>query len=381
MNPLWKFLTSLRLCVAMLALGLVLVFWGTLAQVHLGLYQAQHEFFQSFFIYWQPQGAAWRVPIFPGGYLIGGVLIINLFCAHFRYYQPGTRKIGIAMIHLGIVLLLLGQLLTDLLSKESFMHVREGGSKNYSESTSQFELAVVDTSDTNADKVVSIPGRVLANGAPMNHPGLPFSVSAKKYFANSSGTTNEAAGREQFKATGGFARNYWWQELPRETAMNRRDIPSAHVELSSPTGGTQSFVVSGFFEDPQEFDLGGRSYQLSLRNIRHYKPFRLHLVDFRFDRYAGTETAKNFSSRVRVQHPGTGEDREVVIRMNEPLRYGGETFYQADWDKEDERGTVLQVVRNPTWLTPYIACGMVAFGMLWQFLSHLIRFASKRASP
>ncbi len=380
MNPLWKFLTSLRLCVAMLALGLVLVFWGTLAQVHLGLYQAQHEFFRSFFIYWQPQGSALRVPIFPGGYLVGGVLILNLFCAHFRYYQPGTRKIGIAMIHLGIVLLLLGQLLTDLLSKESFMHVREGGSKNYSESTSQFELAVVDTSDTNADKVVSIPARLLAKGGTLTPSGLPFTVSAKKYFANSFVTNGQAAGFEQFNATHGFGRNYKWRELPLETAMNRRDIPSALVELSSSNGETQSFAVSGFF-DQDELQFGGRSYQLSLRNIRYYKPFRLHLLDFQFDRYPGSETPRNFSSRVRVQKPGTGEDREVVIRMNEPLRYAGETFYQADWDKEDERGTVLQVVRNPTWLTPYIACGMVAFGMLWQFLSHLIRFSSKRASP
>jgi hypothetical protein len=38
--------------------------------------------------------------------------------------KPGKRKIGIALIHLGIVLLLAGQMLTDILSVESVQHLR-----------------------------------------------------------------------------------------------------------------------------------------------------------------------------------------------------------------------------------------------------------------
>src|SRR5213078_1239530 len=147
LDRLYNVFTSLRLTVVLLALGLVLVFWGTLAQVHLGLYKAQNEFFRSFFIYWTPAGSNLRIPIFPGGYLIGGLLLINLFGAHFRYYQPGKKKFGIAMIHLGVVLLLCGQLLTDVLSSESLMHLRNGDTKNYSEASRQYELAIVDTTD------------------------------------------------------------------------------------------------------------------------------------------------------------------------------------------------------------------------------------------
>jgi hypothetical protein len=39
---------------------------------------------------------------------------------------------------------------------------------------------------------------------------------------------------------------------------------------------------------------------------------------------------------------------------------------------------VLQVVRNPSWLTPYIGCAMVGAGLVIQFLYHLIGFVSKR---
>src|SRR5437879_5710699 len=50
-NGLLKFFSSLRLTVVCLGLGIVLVFAGTLAQVDLGLYKAQNQFFRSFFIY------------------------------------------------------------------------------------------------------------------------------------------------------------------------------------------------------------------------------------------------------------------------------------------------------------------------------------------
>ncbi|MCX7916215.1 MAG: cytochrome c biogenesis protein ResB, partial [Verrucomicrobiae bacterium] len=78
-----------------------------------------------------------------------------------------------------------------------------------------------------------------------------------------------------------------------------------------------------------------------LRQTRYYKPFFITLLEFRHDRYPGTEIPKNFSSRIRIVRPATGEDREVLISMNNPLRYFGETYYQASFDPDDQ-GTVLQ---------------------------------------
>lgn len=372
-----KFLTSLKWTVILLALGLVLVFWGTLAQVHLGLYRAQNEFFRSFFIFWEPAGSELRIPIFPGGYLVGGLLLINLLAAHTRYYQPGKRKIGIMMIHLGIVLLLAGQLLTDLLSVESSMHLRNGETKNYSEADRSYELAITDTADANANKVIAIPGRRLAKGGEITVPALPFTVKVRTYYANSSLSEKPAPGFDEVKATTGIAAGVWWQELPHETTLDRRDMPSGIVELITSQGSLGAFLVSTFIERPEGFTHNGRRYELTLRPQRFYKPFSLHLVEFKHDRYPGTDIPKNFSSRVRLQNHKTGEDREVLIYMNNPLRYAGETFYQASFDRDDQ-GSILQVVRNPGWLTPYFACLLVGIGLTIQFLTHLFGHAAKR---
>jgi cytochrome c biogenesis protein ResB len=96
----------------------------------------------------------------------------------------------------------------------------------------------------------------------------------------------------------------------------------------------------------------------------------------RHDKYLGTPTPKNYSSLVRLVDPERGEDREVLISMNDPLRHRGETFYQSGMDKDavPPRFTQLAVVQNPGWLMPYLSCVMVALGMLIHFGMHLIRF-------
>jgi hypothetical protein len=63
--------------------------------------------------------------------------------------------------------------------------------------------------------------------------------------------------------------------------------------------------------------------------------------------------------------------------MNHPLRYQGMTFYQSGFDNNDTT-TILQVVQNPSWLIPYISCGLIAFGMVIQFGMHLTSFVRRR---
>ena len=377
LKHLLKIFSSVKLTVACLVLGCVIVFWGTIAQVHLGLYKAQNEFFRSLFVYWTPAGSGFHVPIFPGGYLIGTVLLVNLFLAHFRYYQPGKRKIGIVLIHLGIVLLLLGQMLTDFLAVESSLHLRIGETKNYTEADRAFELAVKDTTEKDSDKIVAIPCSVLVRRGEVSDPEMPFTVRVKTFYANSMLAQQSQPGYAKVNTTAGLGSDMWWREVPRETGMNRIDMPSAIVEVVTNGGLLGMFLVSGWVDQPQPFTFNRHAYEMLLRQERYYLPFSLHLIEFRHDKYPGTDIPKNFSSRVRLQNLENGEDREVRIFMNNPLRYAGETFYQASFDADDH-GSVLQVVHNPSWLTPYLGCVLVATGLIIQFLSHLIPFLKRR---
>jgi hypothetical protein len=377
LDRLIEVITSLRLTVVCLILAMVLVFWGTLAQVDLGLYKVQNEFFRSFFICWTPPHWGMKIPVFPGGYLVGGVLLINLISSHFRRFTLMTNKAGIWMVHFGLILLLFGQFLTDRLSRESTLHLREGETRNYSESERETELAIIDRTDPMADSVVAIPQRALMRQNEIRQSALPFVVKVKAFYANSRVAQRAPNTAEPPAATQGAGQRATVQAEPRVTDMGQRDVPSAVVELVAPQGSLGSWLVSEYVNEPQEVACDNRTYQLALRLRRFYKPFSIQLLEFRHDVYPGTEIPKNFSSRVLVQRPDTGEKREVLIYMNNPLRYGGETFYQASWDPDDH-GTVLQVVHNPSWLTPYFSCILVGAGLVWQFLTHLLGFTLKR---
>jgi len=142
--------------------------------------------------------------------------------------------------------------------------------------------------------------------------------------------------------------------------------------------------LSQWLMDAEDIHIGSARYLLQLRAKRYYKPYAITLLKFTHDRYTGTDRPKNFSSLIRLIDPSHGEDREVNIWMNHPLRYpswrdpAGETIYQLSAGAED-RGTVLQVVRNPAWWIPYLACLVGSAGMLIHFLPRLSRYMAKPA--
>jgi hypothetical protein len=382
LNSLFKVISSLKLTVVLLGLATLLVFIGTLAQVDQGLYQAQTRYFKSFFIYWKPQGVAWSIPVFPGGYFIGTVLLINLLAAHASRFKMTKKKVGILMVHAGLILLLLGQLLTDVLSTESAMRLAEGESKNYSQDFRENELVIIDTSDPQKDRVVSIPESLVAQEKEIHPADLPLTLRVISYWQNSSLFDSPTTGALAVNTSQGIGTNVHVMPMKPTVSMEERNLPSAVVEVVSPEGSLGSWLVSSQTGARQEFNYKGKTYQIAMRFTRFYKPFSLKLLSFTHERYRGTDIPKDFASVVRIQRAETGEDREVRIYMNNPLRYEGETFYQAGFDpKNDELAnkiTILQVVRNPGWLTPYFSCALVALGLVVQFGQHLVEFVKKR---
>jgi len=376
-SPL-RILSSLRLTVICLGLGMLLVFLGTLAQVHLGIHAVQARYFQSLLIYWSPPGTGWKIPVLPGGYLLGTVLLVNLITAHAVRFQLTRKKLGIILLHFGVILLLIGQLLTGLFARETQMRIDEGQTLGYSEAPREVELAVIDVTDPNFDQVVAIPEEVLARGGTIQSPTLPFTLNVRQFMGNAHlAMRSQEPQAPPSQATTGPGKNIVVAEIPRTVKDDERDLTSAFVEVDGVEGPLGTWLLSNAIPDPQGFTLNGHTYELAMRQRRFYKQFALTLLDFAHDRYAGTDIPKNFSSRVRLLDFERNENREVVISMNDPLRYRGFTFYQSGFDNNDKT-TILQVVKNPAMLLPYIACGLVALGLVVQFSMHLFGFVRKR---
>ncbi len=369
-----NFLVSLKLTVALLGFGLLLVFVATLDQVNLGVWAVQAKYFRSFVIYGHLGSLS--VPLFPGGYTIGGLLLANLIASHIYRFGFTWKKSGIFLTHFGLILLLVGELLSGLWQKDYNMRLNEAETKNYAESFRDNELVVIDTTDPKTDEVTAIPEPLLAKHSTIQYPKLPFAVVTKAYYPNSTlrrRTDMNAA----TLATTGFGTSVDAIPMPVTYREDERNSPSAFVELVAPDKSLGTFLVSTDLVMPQEFSYGGHNWRIMLRTARTYYPFSLTLLKFSHDRYPGTDIPKNFSSKLRLRTPDGRDDRDVLIYMNNPLRYAGLTFYQAGFENNDLT-TVLQVVHNPSWVIPYVACVLMAAGLVVQFGIHLVGFAGKR---
>jgi hypothetical protein len=371
-------LASLRLTVVLLVLGMVLVVIATLDQVHLGIWAVQAKYFRSFIVAQQIPGSGISVPFFPGGYLIGGVLLLNLLCAQFLRFNLTWRNVGLHLTHFGIILLLVGELLTGLLSVESHLTLDTGETRNYAEAAFARELAIVDTTDAAFDQVWSVPLSRLARREPIALPGCPLTIIPLQFHENANfAMRSDAPNAPASPATLGFGSQVVVQPVEPTYKPDDENAPTTFVEFRGPDGPIGVMLATLAIERPQTFTAAGHTYAVSLRRTRIYFDFSLSLLEFRHDKYPGTEIPRNFSSRVRLRSSDSKEDREVRIFMNNPLRHGGYTFYQSGF-KNNDRTTVLQVVRNPGWLLPYVACVISGFGLLYHFSVTLAGFLQRR---
>ncbi len=380
-----KGLGSLRLTVFLLGFSLLLVFFGTLDQVRIGIREAQKLYFESLFVVWHypemwtgGQILKW-IPIpLPGGYVIGPMLALNLFFGHLRYWRPKWTIVGISLIHVGIIMLLVGQLVTNILAKEDYMWLDEGASANFVESFHDDELYIAKKGEGGNLGVYSVPYKDLDRGDVIDPPPFPFEIKVEEVFGNAEITQGGAAdGRSTYGVNRGIGVqfNLGVRGIGSFHSDSQRDIRTAVVEVLENGNSLGKWLVSNVFPErfpEQEFTVDGTRYGIGLRFKKTYLPFTLTLLDFRHDRYPGTNIPSNFASKVRLVHEQANIDKELMIFMNNPLRYEGMTFYQASFAKQDQ-ASMFQVVRNPGWLIPYIACTLVSLGLLWQFCVAAVR--------
>lgn len=405
------------------------------------------------------------VPVFPGGYLLGTVLLMNLMGAYYLRFVVSWKKAGIILTHLGIFMLLVGQVLTDALAVESYVAMEAGDRRNYSESHDYNELVVITPLKNGSNQVVSIPEWMLEKRWPINHAALDgATVRAVQYWRNaqlaqdlpdvlqsyvgtfSAGTSKWEQAREQAQIFSGFLREARvpeelkkWRAFIKKLAtmdkdkevshlpedfkrrfggfvkgfgeylkgvrkhkakdgrvaagyqwvvvrdvdfgMDARNMPVVVMEIRGKDGKVAGTWLTSPILRGQHVEMGGKTRELVLRGKRYYHDYSLTLLDLKWEKYPGTETPKNYESIVLVK-PQDSEGYVSHVYMNHPLRLDGKTHYQHQLGRNAVQSrslyTQLAVVQNPSWLTPYVGCLVVAAGMLYQFLSHLVGFVNKR---
>ncbi len=306
---------------------------------------------------------------------------------------------GNVLIHVAVGLLMLGQFVFGDRQIEERMSLVEGQTTNVAFRTDETELAIIDTSRSDADAVTAISARLLkarAGGDPLTIDGIPFDLRVVEYFTNSSAVRVGPVAPNP--ATTGLGMKWLATARPPEGgASSKSNIASAYVRLEERGTGRDlgTFLVTQFLNDQAQLFMGagddecdtvkadGKPWRLQLRFRREYKPYAVTLDDVRKLDYAASDTPRDYSSYVTFTDSATQAEQKGRIWMNNPVRYHGETFYQSQYSQVDLGSgkvgemTGLQVVENAGWLIPYVACVLAFWGMLVHFGGTFVRFAGR----
>jgi len=339
---------------------MLLVVLGTLAQKDMGLYAVQNRYFSAWITWF------WFVPM-PGGRLTLIVILINLSFFFFNKSIWKIKKLGIVILHLGAILLLVGGGLTAMFSSEGNMVIEEGAQSNYVEDYHFMELAIINTSANSFDEFTIFDQLLLERNKVLSHSNLNFEIEILNYLENCEPTQRTSPAGVQHK---GMLKNFILNELisEKEDNWNR---PGIIYKISN--SGTNADGMYGLFlgqSVSQTISINDKDFTIILRRKRTHLPFSIELLDFKKILHPGTDIPKSYSSDINLIE--NGAVRKILIKMNEPLRHKGYTFFQSSFiEGPTSETTVLAVVKNYGRLFPYISSIIMCIGLLFHLSQKL----------
>ena len=148
-----------------------------------------------------------------------------------------------------------------------------------------------------------------------------------------------------------------------------------HVSLIVILGGALTTFLFGK-EGQVHIREGERSNKMVMHTSKGVKtevlPFELELVDFRLNRYPGSQSPSSYESDLLVHVDGNVI--ETSVYMNNVLDMKGYRFFQASYD-QDELGTVLSVNRDVAGrVITYTGYSLLLIGFLLMFFLPNSRF-------
>jgi len=383
-----KLATSLRLAAVLLALLTLLTLFGTLNQIDESIFHTQKKYFESAWVVDEIGG----FPVFmPAGYLLLAVLFINMLFGTLIKLRQNWKSVGLYTVHFSILFLIVSAAVTKHFSVEGNMALYPGTQGNEVLSFHHWQMEIIPVDEEGkAEKALVIPWNDLKKigwegGRTFSSADLPFDIKVNRFAVNSQPIPASApiSAQSDGKEIDGF--KLLKKPLEKEAEAN---TAGAYVEFIPKEGNEETeeailfaHLGANFVErTPYPVEMGGKTYGVQIARERFQVPFTVRVDEFIFKKYAGVSTAKNYQSNITKIEDGTEE--AVVIKMNEPMRHKGYTFFQASFGPRadappEQLYPVFQVVRNPSDHWPLVSMIVLTIGLLFHLLLKLFLYLNK----
>ncbi len=355
-----QLLSSIKITVTCLSLLFFLTLTGTIDQVNNGLYHAQENYFYSLGF------LMFGFLPFPGAQLVLWSLFINLLCVTITRFVFNWSRIGILIIHFGLLSYFVAAFVTFYTTKESNLTLMEGAGSNVSSAYREWELSVWEKkagAEKNIVNAVDLKNITAGTTLDLEKFGLKISVHA--YYPNSEAYVNKD--KEADKKLINASDIQSLKNIPFIVKEPEKNFPGAVLHVETKEAAAGDLLLYGGETKATELKTPKHNYAFQLRRKRSPLPFLLTLKDFKMEVHPNTTTARSYQSLVEIKDNEVG--REVLISMNHPLRYKDFTFYQASYsiDAMGREISTLAVVENFGRLLPYISCFITFAGLATHF--------------
>lgn len=120
----------------------------------------------------------------------------------------------------------------------------------------------------------------------------------------------------------------------------------------------------------ESFSVGNNIYLMQYGRRTLELPFQIYLEKFTIGMDPGTNKAATYESQVKIAIADKGlSNNSVKISMNEPLHFGGYTFYQASYQMEEGKKpiSVFSVNYDPGRTIKYLGSIVMVLGIMLMF--------------
>ncbi len=368
-HPVTKAILHPAITLVSLLILFALIFFGTLYQANHGLYEAQLRFFGYGIV---PIGGFFPLPT---ASVVMWILSVQLTLTMALVLRWKWSLAGLWIVHSGIMTLLVGGFITQILAVESQLTLAEGETGNFTTAYHEYEVAFWEShGDTN--QVFAWEDVNLRPGAELEIPPYQCRIRILNYYQNSDAFTTKATNGPKFLN----ASNIGMLEQRKPEKEVTQNAPGVTFTLLEKGKGDREVLLYAQELQPLILTLDGRKVNVQLR-LKHYPlDFSLKLTQFIKTVHPGTDIPSSFESYADLTDQGA--TRPVKIWMNNPLRTKGYTFFQASYAQPAgaAQKSTFAVVTNPGRVMPYISSLVVFGGLLMHFLIKLVPFIRRGAA-
>ena len=377
----FHFLAGYKLAVVCLSLLFILTWLSTLEQPEKGLYLVQQRYYSADSWFVSPdldfipkiKGNSICPPL-PSAYLVSIVLFINLTVGGLIRIRKDWKRWGVILAHFSMVGLLVAGFVAHHYSREGLMMIYEGETSDYAQSYTEYSIEVASYKNGVKQAPYVIPASELMN--------LEKDDSLTAYIEPLDLTINVTD----------------WLPNADLFASNKENVP--HVvkakELNPIAEANQvacKISLSGLIDRNDSLQLHSQLFEekiavsenemIGIQIIKEVwkMPFNIQLDSSIGEYHPNTSRPKYFESKVTKFNQDSIQDSAYTIKMNEPLRHGGYTLFQAKWIGDTHRPqSGFAVVNNPADQWPKYCLYLATIGLTAHFGMQLTQFLLKRNS-